>query len=786
MLYLKMIIRSWQRSLLSTLISLVSLTLGLVCSTILILFVIGEYDVTNALGDTSNVYMLEQIDKDNKESRVVKSGFEDKMPIQIAHQFGDVDKMSIAKELYINFKSDKEKVASKPDMAVTTDFCEMFDIPVVEGDIRKTLAAKNEIAVTQRFMQEVYGRDAKIGDVIDGISGEQSMVNGKEVVPIVSTYTITTILDDSKKLPFAYRSLSQLPTVITDEVENFVKYGWDNFVFLKLHPGSSKEVLLDKIKSGFMTKGIDTELILTPFSKVYLDENSQVSNDKFFLKRDPSLLGIGIAIALAVLVIAIFNYVNITMTRAKGKLKNMAGQRIFGASRWNIRLQTVLDTTLVVAISFIISLLLINSFSNKFNAFMDCNISVADIFSSTNLIIVSLLLLLLIVLSSIYIIVKMEISNPIEIFKNPLGKNVKISSIMVIAQFVISVALIAVSINISRQMSYIANNRPDTEYIVRIKTANGDQLPKDFVTWITSYSGVKSYGQTNPFPTDTWDTKKYHFKVMNNANKEMLEFHNIKLVEGRYFDQIENKNNVMVNEAFLRVHNIPRPATSKIIEIGSYHVTQYKIIGVVKDFIYENAHKSIFPLMIQYSQPATSETSFNTLFAKITGNTAYHIDEIRNMWDKMNIGKGSLEVETVAQILKEMHPQDQRLLTMVHIFMYISIMLTALGLFGLAFYTVDKRTKEIALRKIHGSTTIQVIIMLFGTFTGWVSIALVIAVPIAYFLSKEWLSSFAYHVPIAAWVFLATAGVAALVTFITVIFQTWNAASANPAKFIKD
>ncbi|MEG1414946.1 MAG: FtsX-like permease family protein, partial [Mucinivorans sp.] len=198
-----------------------------------------------------------------------------------------------------------------------------------------------------------------------------------------------------------------------------------------------------------------------------------------------------------------------------------------------------------------------------------------------------------------------------------------------------------------------------------------------------------------------------------------------------------------------------------------------------------SAHKSIESLMINYNRPSAERNSAWGLFVKVTGNPRDRADELRTLYTTMAPGEPMLEIKSVATIYKEMHKSEEQLLTMVTIFMYISALLTALGLFGLAFYTVGRHTKQIALRRVHGSTRAAIVWRLMRTFALWVGVACVIATPIAYFLSQQWLASFTYHVPMAAWVFALTILFTAVVGLLTVIYQTWKAASTNPARFIK-
>lgn len=782
MLHLKMIFRSWWRSGMSTVISFVSLTIGLIGSILLILFVLSEYRIADAMGDTDQVYMLEskavRYDADN----VVESSVTPTYATMLRDRYGEVEDAAIVH--YRDLSFDKSVESSDPGKfkiyQVYPEMAQIFDIPVREGDLSRTLSSASEVAVTDQFMLHNFGRKAVLGDVITGKLANKSWINGVQEPDLLYNLTITTILEETDKLPLKYDGMMLLPR---NNVESLKGYFVGEYLsFVKLTPPNDIESLKAKLATDSAFIRNDERLLFTPFSRVYLDDQLRAGRDgEFVKKRDPALLTIALTIAFAILIIASFNYINITMTRARGRLRNIAGQRIFGASKWAVRWQTVLDTALLTLISLGIALLVINAVLSQFNSFMGCEIHLGEIFEPTNFLTIIALVALLIFLPSSYILLKIEVNSPMETLKNPLGRNARISSVMVIAQFVISVVLITVGINISRQMNFIASQRTSAESIIEIQAGGYRQiLPRDFADRITSMAWVESFTPEMPAINGSISMNNVNANYMR-STVGMFDFFDLQLIEGRLLTDTDvDSKNTIVNEAFVRMMKLENPIGKEL------HFNRESIIvGVVKDFIYEDAHQNIQPIIMESVDPARYKSGYRGIYVKTKANTDRSIDEIKAIWREMYPTQSEVQTKTVAQIYREMHPQDMRLLTMVNIFMYLSIALTSLGLFGLAFYSVGRRTKEIALRKIHGSTTMQVIVLLGRTFALWVGASFVIAVPIAYYLSREWLSTFIYRVPIVLWVFIATAGIAALVTFVTVIYQTWSAARANPAHNIK-
>lgn len=774
MLHLKMIVRSWLRNPLNTFISVTSLTTGLVCCIMLILFVLGEYRTAHSLGDTTGVYLLEEQSPFFSDKNIRSRNVSPYIAHDLQERFAEVEKTVMVHTIRWQFEGCvTEKNESGQIYETTPELCDLFAIPVLEGDLRSTLQSTSEVAVTNGLMMELYGRRARLGDRIMAKSGGKNWVNGVPDAVVTHDVVVTTILDDSRPLPMKYRMLTAAKPM-DSQIQSYTGF---YYTFIKLINKDAANRLQAKIVSDSLLMD-NGGLFLRSFDDVYFTDPNKVetSRDGFIESRDPMLLGIGLSIALAILVIAAFNYINITMTRARSRLKNIAGQRIFGASKWAVRWQTVLDTTLLVALCFGLALVFIDSFTEQFNGFMQSKITLFDIFIWPNIVVVLGLLVVLIMLPCLYILARIEVSSPMETFKNPMGRKAQISSIMVVAQLVISIVLITVSINIARQMDYIATVRPGAQAILQLVNGNGQNIPADFADKVRALAFVTEHTTARPLPGGAVSSGSRLANLMD-GDKALFSFYDIKFKEGRPFNDADNEENAIVNEAFLAAFDIKEPAQGQQVNFNGQHT----IVGVVEDFVYADAHKKIDPLLIVYSQ--SKPGACYSLCVKTNGNTDANADELKALWKQMypNSGDGTLEIKSVAQIYRDLHPSEKRLMTMVNIFMAISILLTALGLFGLAFYTVGRRTKEIALRKIHGSTTAQVILLLCRTFAIWTSVSFVIALPVAYYLSLQWLSDFAYRVEIVAWVFVLTALVAALVTFATVFFQTWSAARANPA-----
>lgn len=780
---MKMIFRSWWRNKLSTAISVVSLTVGLVCSLMLLLFVLGEYRVAGAVGDGQNVYMVEQRDVFSADQNAVESSTSPNRTYRMAEKYSQIEYMVSAHSGDWRFKETDN--SNQGHYRVTSHFADMFDIPVVAGDLHAVLHSPDMIAVTNSFMLEMYGRPAVLGDRINAVSGENSWINGKPAPVVDHLVSIGAVLDEAQKLPFNFSALSLMSESEIIAMGDVTLGLFYNFVKLGDRVDVDQFTTIVKADTLLMKNGGD-DLRFTSWDNIYFDASPRSVNSRgndFIVRRDPAIVSIGLAVALLILLIAVFNYVNITMTRARERLRNVAAQRIFGASAREVRWQTVLDTALLVLFCFALSLVVIDALVPQFNAFMDSRVAVTEMFEACNVLVVIGLLLMLVFLPSFYILWKIGTRSAIESLKNTAGRALNISSVLVVAQFAISVVLMVVGWNIARQMNFVASNIASTRTIVSLSPSSREGISSSYVDRLVSQAYVAGYSLNSPCRLSGSMSINGEVNSLLRGDEDFLSFYGIRLVEGRGFTSSDTLTSILVNEEFVKQKKLQPPVEGQVYKFNNQTNT---IVGVVEDFMFADARQPIGSLMIEYvGKSKTLEYAKWGLFVKVTGNPDQRIDDMRELWAADFYDTPMPEIKSVATLYKEMHPAEERLLTIVEIFMVISGLLTVLGLFGLAFYSVARRRREIALRKIHGSTAAGIVWRLCLMFGVWVGVACVIALPVAYFLSVWWLQSFVYRVEIAWWVFAATVGAAVCVTLLTVIYQTYRAANANPANSIK-
>jgi ABC-type antimicrobial peptide transport system permease subunit len=810
---LKMILRGWFRSPLSSVISLLSLAIGLLCSTILLLFAVKEFRMAKTLGNEPNVYFIEQIDDFQSDLEVFRPVVPKELAPAIADNYPEVIDWTVIGQHCWNWQYEEKPFDEGPfTISVTPTFTKFITIQMEEGCLDSVLAHHNAIAITRTYANQIFPNENPMGKTI---SGEQRgcyvAADGTEYKEN-RTFVVEGIIDDK------FHSFLNLRAIFSRSEDNVrTILNVDDFsALIKLQEGVNPDEFLEKILDNQELSEEfyfdEAEIRLQKISDAYF----KLINDKesLFKTRDKDTLIIGFSIALIVLVISVFNYLNITLIRAPRRLKNLAGQRIMGATKTQVAVQVIAETFLHVLVSFGFALIFIPDAMHLFNSFMGSDLQWQEIFQWHNLPYILLLLSSLIFIPAIFLMIKFSIKMPMEVFKNPTQNKALYLGSFVVLQLIISVVLIAFSINVKRQMEHIVKIVPQAHQIICIKQ-DGWRLSQGFVDYIKQSATTTEFLSGPIEPNMQVTDGKGNIFLFRETQPNYFNFLKIPILQGRTFDSIPTDiKQVVANQSYIKLKGIEEPIGYEFtINNSSYNMMVenpsaneiYRIVGVCEDFTTQNATLIISPTLYILSGGDYSRFQINIRFQ---GSLEDKINEIKEIFEKYAAVDDEEEYEeeeyeeyeednakyeeafmpkiyTMADYYINLNPEVKRLKIMVEFFAFISIFLSAIGLFGLSWYTVERRHKEMALRKVHGASTGKLLLLLCKTFFIWCVIATIIALPMGYYMSQYWLNGFVYRIDNSLWTLLITALIAAAVTFLTVIFQTLRAARAKPARYIK-
>lgn len=768
---LTLIIRNWQRNKIFTVVSILSLVIGLACVNLLVAFTASEWHISKGSPDKNRIFMLKSDNPMDEQGKEKTSFILPKLPPLMKERYPEV-------ETYCRFQSQQpntvfETEEFKSDKIFTlhsdNNIGELFLLPVKSGNLKKTLSAPGEAALTTSTAKLIFGDSEVIGKTFT-LNNE----NGKNL------YKITSLIDDSKTSSF-------LRFNVLLAIDQNTYFG--GVTFIKLDKEESATSILAKMKADGATLPRMTntcQYYLQPLEDVYFDITETQTNWEFLMHRDKFLLVIGISAAIAILLISAFNYINMYLVRIFKNEKNTGIKKILGADRKHLRIILISETFLSVIVAFLLSFILVILFIPVFNSLFEAHLSSSFVFDKTVLGAYLLLIILLTIIPALYLFFRIDKTPVTQLHQIGVPQfKAKMSNGMVALQFVISIILITGAMFYSKQINFISQTADIDENIIEV---NGNNIPpqklrtfKDEVIWMNDVNSgcISSSNFLNAWIQQGKDMVPilyYHF------DSDFLKVHKFKLVSGNEFSQDEKSSNnqVIVNETFVKKFITGAPI-GQTLPVFNRKLT---IKGVIADFYTESFIKEVKPTVIL---PFDFEkgTGLQVLHLQLSDNgLAPALAGIKTRWEQ-HFPDNVFNYTFIREEFNKLHKSYSQTSRIITFFTLISILLNSFGLFGMTWYTAERRIKEIGIRKVNGAKINEVVGMLNRDIVKWVAIAFVIATPIAYYAMNKWLQNFAYKTELSWWIFALSGLLALGIALLTVSWQSWKAATRNPVEALR-
>jgi ABC-type antimicrobial peptide transport system permease subunit len=535
----------------------------------------------------------------------------------------------------------------------------------------------------------------------------------------------------------------------------------------------------------------NNSLFLQRFSTLYLHdqyENGKQVGGRIQYVRLFSM------VALFILIIACINFMNLSTAQASRKMKEIGVKKAIGASRKSIMFQFIAESIFMAFLAVVIAIMLIVVLLPQFNQITGKQLALN--FQPTHLFSISAIALFTGLMSGCYPAFYLSGFNPVTVLKGKLSTSfaeVWIRKGLVVFQFTLSVVFIIGFIVINKQVAFVQTknlgyNRDNIITFKREGKLNGD--PEVFLSALKDIPGVIKVGAMAGTILDPRENQSgfswrgqdadmdYIFKSPR-ISYDAIETFGLKVLAGRSFsrDFKEDDSKIILNESAVKKMELDN-AIGKIIKTGN---SESEIIGVVNDFQLGSVHHIIEPLVFRF-RPAGVATN---VLVKIKPGTEQSVIKRLEQYYKKFHPNYPFEFSFFDSDYRALYAAEERVASLSRYFAGLAIIISCLGLFGLATFTAQKRQKEIGIRKVIGATVSNIVLMLSKDFLRLVGIALLIALPLGWWAMKEWLQSFAYRTEIGLTVF-AVAGFSILfITMLTVSFQAIKAAIANPVKSLR-
>lgn len=765
-----LIIRNWKRNKIYSIISIFSLAIGLACINLFIAFIINEWQISVGNIDNDRIFLLQSDNPTNIASDEKTLYARSELHPILKERYPEIENYCRFQNISSSsvFKAGEFLSTKMRFVGADTSITKIFPISLIAGDIYQTLSSPNEAAISAQAAIKAFGRTDVLGQSF-------SVSTAKEEL----NYTITSIIDNSATQSF-------LEYDILLPINNKTYRG--GVTFVKLDKERSKAKILSKMKTDKDLPRLSKECqyYLQPISDVYYDTSEILQAWKFIIHRDKSFINIGILAAVCILLISCFNYINMHLAQLLKNEKNIGIQSLLGADKTQLRSSLVFETFMTILAGFLFSIGLVLLMMPTFNSIFDAHITAIFLFSKWVLLYYLVLMVLLTIIPSAYLFYRLKQQHLTLLNKSIIPhRKVQFTNGMVVLQSIISIILIIGTIVYTKQLSYIAKTANIDKNLIEIKANNlPPQKLKTFKDEIISQpnivaASISGSSYSCGFVREDQDHILENFYTVDN---DFIKTHNLSLISGENFtaDFNSNKNKAIVNETYVKNNGIVDPI-GKPLSAKEPFIT---ISGVVADFYTRPFDHKVEPIII-YPSDYYPVYIGQVLQLKLEpNNISQTIYQIQNKWQTFFPSK-PFEYDFIKDQFKLLHIKHVKTATMIRFFSFISIFLTAFGLFGLTTYSTKNKTKEIGIRKVSGATVSEVMTMLNRDFVKWVAIAFVIATPIAYYTMNKWLENFAYKTNLSWWIF-ALAGLLALgIALLTVSWQSWKAATRNPVEALR-
>jgi ABC-type antimicrobial peptide transport system permease subunit len=589
-----------------------------------------------------------------------------------------------------------------------------------------------------------------------------------------------------------------------DEKSNALEWGNYNYLtFLKLKPGASTTKVSAKlIQILHQNKKDDKDN--TVYSLINV-KGMHFENDLMFssfIHGNHTIVNVFIVLAILLLVTACINYVNLTTARASLRSKEVSVRKIVGAGRLHLFGQFMSESFLVSLLALVLALLVVELSMPWFRSFTGKEFA-EPLAVPVTWLIIGFTLLVSFLLNGLYPAILLSSFQPISVFRGKSMLNfgdAGLRRLLVVVQFTISVVLIIGTLVIYTQLRYMQNMDPGYDraqvfsftfpwwkmkgldykksdaFLRTIKQQLKEQSATANVAM--AGNGIVDFNNQSSGNFD-WNGRPKGFDpalAPLEADPDFQQLMHLKVKEGRWFNNdLSDRHNVLLNETAVQMLHIQKPVLGQRFV---HHRDTGVIIGVVKDFHYRSLHDKIGPMLI-------SNGSGSGFYIKTTPhNTAAAIVAANKIWNEY-FPETPFNYTFLDESYNSLYKSEQQSSLLITLFAVIAILVSALGLLGLAAFAAEQKVKEIGIRKVLGASVRHIVSLLSIDFLKMVVIASVIAFPVAWWAMNKWLQDFAYRINLSWWIFGAAAGIALLIALVTVSFQSIKAAIANPVKSLR-
>ena len=787
--YLKVSSRNLLRQKGHTIINMFGLSVGFAFSLLIFLYVSHELSYNNFHKKTDRIFLLPMTWHFNGTDMPTGANCSVGGPF-MKQVFPEVEEAIRISMQSISFYKNQEAVKETGMYYADSAFFNVFTFPLIMGDERTALVEPYSIILTRATAEKYFGAEWEsqnlLGKTMTATNNKSFVITG-----------ITENAPTNSHLQFnALVSFSTLP--VSRRQPNWDNSEFYTYILLNEHADASKIVsqLPGKMEATFGKESREViELDLVPLRDVYLH------NPKYSVPNISNVLYVRIFsfAAILVLLIATVNYVNMATARSMERALEVGVRKVMGAQRTQLFYQFLSESFIVTSLSLIMAIIMAWVTLPFFNAFADKALSFSSLVNGANLVIVFGIALGVSFLSGIYPALFVSAYTPAKVLKGKLKDSVqgiRLRRTLVVGQFTISILLIICTLMVSSQINFIRNKSLgfSKDQLVSLSLDSLARTRLDvFKNSMLTNTQVGGMAATYQMPTNITHQTALSLGNESDQDRKLMTAISVdadfattidlKLIAGKTFTPnihtTSDRWEILINQSAADFFGwTPEDAIGKELKVWQVDGV---VTGVVLDFHFSSLHNPIAPLVMFSGKGATN---YSNMLVKVSGTPQEIKSLLETTWKQTNPDSPFI-LTFLDEHYEALYKKDAQLRSIINIFACLAILISILGLFGLASYSILQRTRELGVRKVLGASVGNLVGLVSGSFIQLVLFAFALAVPISWYLMQQWLSDFAYHISFS-WLIVIGSGVGTIIlAMLTVLYHAMEVIRLNPSETLR-
>ncbi len=804
--YFNIAVRSLLKHKFYSLLNILGLSIGLACFMLISLFIKHELTYDTFHKDADQIHRIHFRATLNGEDHI-SSQVGAPMAAAMKKDFPEVEdaiRINETGNWFVKRKGETNSFKEEAALMADSNFFDFFSIKLIYGDKKNVLNRPKTLVLDQTTAKKMFGDSNPVGEVL--------------VLDNRIDYEVTGVYED---LPdnshFHHNILLSMSSFDWANNNNWLSTNFNTYI--KLAEGATPEELQAKFPKmintyiaplveqflnmnmeEFANSGNALGFSLFPLKDIHLYSQKP---DELEANGDIKYVYIFSAVALFILILACINFMNLSTARSANRAKEVGIRKVMGVYRSQLIAQFLAEAILITIISSVIAYAITFIALPSFNRLASKELNYFQLIEGGYLLFIGAIVLVVGLLAGSYPSFYLSMFKPVEVLKGTIRRGVKsgpIRSTLVVFQFSISIIMIIGTSIVFDQLSFIQNKKlgyeKDQILVVNDTWILRDKI-KTFKEEASRNANIIEATVSSFTPTGGNSDSDLYFKNPSAAADESLVMteadvdHNfintldIEMAGGRFFSKefLSDSSSIVINETAAKKFGFTDPIGSNLYTYEGDNeqpvATPYKIIGVVKDFHFQSLKTDITPLIFHLD-----DSRGFALFKIQMDNAQETITFLDNTWQKFVEGQ-PFDYEFMNERFNDIYNQEQKIGQIFTVFAILAIVIACLGLFGLAAFTAEQKTKEIGIRKTLGASIPNIVNLLSKSFIKLVGLSFLIAAPIAYLGMNYWLEDFAYRTSMKPLTFLISGSIAVGIAWITISLQSWRAARNNPVTSLR-